>query len=476
MRGLKRFRLPTPSLSANLVVLMRMCTRSLQVLALTLALLRCGTILAQMPPTKVVVAEAQTLDAPATITLVGTVDAVRRSRLGSEIAGIVAEMSVRQGDFVQAGEVLCRLRDDVLSLQLAEAKANANALKARHEELVAGTRKEELIRLKAVLDETIADYDRWKFEIDRIERLYKDSDANTKEYHDTRAGFLGAERRKIAAQASYDLGVQGPRKEVLQRAEYEVAEQQAVVDRIASDLSKTAIRASYTGYVAERVAEVGEWIPAGGEVVELIDLSSVLVRIAVPEAALPYLTEGDAARVAVDALKKSFDGRVRHIIRQADERARTFPVEIEIDNSAGLLASGMFARATVPAGPKGRVPAVPKDAIVERDGIPSIAVVTPAEHGGMVGILIAVTTGADVGDWIAVTSGNVPPGTKVITHGNENILPFPTPVVIVDPSGTPVGLPGPESKMPHGETAAHSGDATADRKDSGPPSHRRSDE
>lgn len=476
MRGLKRFRLPTPSLSANLVVLMRMCTRSLQVVTLTLALLRCGPILAQMPPTKVVVAEAQMLDAPATITLVGTVDAVRRSRLGSEIAGIVAEMSVRQGDFVKAGEVLCRLRDDVLSLKLAEAQANANALKARHEELAAGTRKEELTRLKAVLDETIADYDRWTFEIERIERLYKDSDANTKEYHDTRAGFLAAERRKIAAQASYDLGIQGPRKEVLKRAEYEVAEQQAVVDRIASDLSKTAIRASYAGYVAERVAEVGEWIPAGGAVVELIDLSSVLVRIAVPEAALPYLTEGDAARVAVDALKKSFDGRVKHIIRQADERARTFPVEIEIDNSAGLLASGMFARATVPAGLRERVPAVPKDAIVERDGIPSVAVVMPSERGGMVGILIAVTTGADVGDWITVTSGNVSPGTKVITHGNEHILPFPTPVVIVDRNGTPVGSPGPGSTVGHGETAAHSGHATEDRTDGGPPSHGRSGE
>ena len=202
---------------------------------------------------------------------------------------------------------------------------------------------------------------------------------------------------------------------------------------------------------------------------ELIDLSSVLVRIDVPESVLPYLSQGDAARVKIDALKRSFVGSVKHIIRQADERARTFPVEIEIDNSERLLASGMFARATVPAGPASRIPAVPKDAIVERDGIPGVAMVMPAEHGGMVGMLISVSVGADVGDWVAVTSGNVPPGTKVITRGNENIFPFPTPVVIVDEKGTPVA---PRGLKP----AAHSGDATADRMKAGPTTDRRSDQ
>jgi len=408
--------------------------------------------LAQMPPTKVVVAQAKMLDAPATITLVGTVDAIRRSKVGSEIAGIVAEMPARQGDYVERGKTLCKLRDDVLSLRLAEATANLNALKARHQELLAGTRKEELTRLEAVLDEATAEYDRWKFEMDRIEKLYEGSVSNAKEYADTRADFLSAERRKIATQASYDLGVSGPRIEVIAQAAYEVAEQQAVVDRIACDLSKTEIHAPFAGYVIERVAEVGEWIPAGGQVVELVDLSSVLVRVDAPESALPYLLVGESANVRIDALEASFPGRIKHTIRQADERARTFPVEIEVENREHLLASGMFARATVPAGPKSSVVAVPKDAIVERQGLPSVAVVVPGEHGGMVGILTPVSVGTDVGDWIAITSGNIDAGTDVITRGNENILPFPTPILVVDESGTP-------TTPPAGDVAtAHRGD------------------
>ena len=42
-----------------------------------------------------------------------------------------------------------------------------------------------------------------------------------------------------------------------------------------------------------------------------------------------------------------------------------------------------------------------------------------------------VTLGADAGNWIAVTSGNIPTGAQVATYGNEQLL-FPQPVMIVD--------------------------------------------
>jgi multidrug efflux pump subunit AcrA (membrane-fusion protein) len=101
----------------------------------------------------------------------------------------------------------------------------------------------------------------------------------------------------------------------------------------------------------------------------------------------------------------------------------------------------MFARATVPAGPDQQVVAVPDDAIVERDGITYIAVVMPGQRGGMMGMLMAVTVGSDVADWVAITSGNVQPGMPVITRGTERMLPFPSPVQIVDERGTPIANP-----------------------------------
>ena len=128
-------------------------------------------------------------------------------------------------------------------------------------------------------------------------------------------------------------------------------------------------------------------------------------------------------------------------MRQADRTARTFPVEVEVANPEGALAGGMFAKVTVPAGAPHRTVAVPKDAVVERDGISHVGVVVPGHQGGTAGVLVPVTVGMAVGHRIAITSGNIRPGTSVITRGTERILPFPAPIEIVDEMGTPVASP-----------------------------------
>lgn len=393
---------------------------------------------AQAPVLNVVTAVAETRDAPASITLVGTLMPARSSRIGAEVAGLVRDMPVRQGDRVAAGEVLCRLDADKLTHQLDEAKARLGALRSLHAELVAGTRSEDLARWKAVLDEAVAENERWKFEMNRIEGLYAGSVSNAKEFQDTRASFLMAERRRIAAQADYEKGVSGPRKEAIEHAAFEVAAQAAIVARLESELKKTIIPAPFTGAVTKRLVEVGEWVSEGGAIAEIAELATVLVHVDAPESAFPYLHIGDAARVHVDALQRSLDGRIRHVIPQADAKARTIPVEVELDNTDGLLAAGMFARATVPSGPKQQVITVPKDAVVERGGTPYVGVVMSDEKGGHSGMLMPVTLGSDVDRSVAITSGNLEVGAAVVIRGTERLMPFPTPVQLVDEMGRPI--------------------------------------
>ena len=396
---------------------------------------------AQMPIARVVVDEAKIIEAHQAITLVGTVEPVRRTRVSSKISGIVADMPVRQGDLIPSRAMICKLEDTTRKLALAAEQAKLASLSSAHDELVAGTRPEELRLLKARLDEAVAIHDRWKFAMGRIGKLFEGKDSNDKEFQDTRSELIAAERRRVAAEASYNLGLEGPRKEQIARAAHDVAEQQAIVDRLAHELDKTEIRSPFEGYVAERLTEVGQWIPEGGAVVEMLDLSRVLVRVNVPESALVFLRVGDTSRVMIDALGRSFEGTIKHVMRQAAKAARTFPVEIDIDNSEALLAGGMFARASVPSGPERKALAVPKDSLVERDGVTYLAIVVPGKESGPSGMLVPVTVGIDVADRITITSGNVEPGMQVITRGTERMLPFPSPIQIVDENGTPVAMP-----------------------------------
>ena len=159
------------------------------------------------------VAEAISRKMEATVTLVATVEPVRRSRVAAELPGLVLDMPGRQGDRIEAGGMICQLDDRTLRLRLAEEQAKLDSLEARHEELLAGTRKLEIDRWTAVFDEAVANFERWEFDLERVKKLYQGRDSNDKEYQDTLASFRAAERRKIAAKASLDLAVLGPRKE-----------------------------------------------------------------------------------------------------------------------------------------------------------------------------------------------------------------------------------------------------------------------
>ncbi|MCH7870390.1 MAG: hypothetical protein IID33_01690 [Planctomycetes bacterium] len=72
-----------------------------------------------------------------------------------------------------------------------------------------------------------------------------------------------------------------------------------------------------------------------------------------------------------------------------------------------------------------------------------------AQRGGSAAVLSPVSVGMDIDDWVTIVSGNLPPGTPVITRGTERILPFPTPIEIVDERGTPVAMPTRQHKAPH---------------------------
>jgi multidrug efflux pump subunit AcrA (membrane-fusion protein) len=401
------------------------------------------------PPLMVRVAVAEKRDVDQTMALVATVEPNRRAVLGAEVAGLVADMPVRQGDTVEEGQVVCRLRDVTLRFSLREQEARLERLRAELDELEAGTRQEDLDRLRAARDEAKALLQRWEFEKQRVDRLYEGTRASDKEYHDVYAEYNAARERLAQAEAAYSLAKAGPRQEVIAAAQHALSAQEAVVARVSDDLAKTEIKAPFKGSIAQRFAEVGEWVTLGGNVVELIELDPVLVRVDVPQTAIPYVLGGDEVRVHVDALRQTYRGTVKHVMAQADLSARTFPVEIELPNPEWRMRAGMSAHVIVPSGAREPSVVIPKDAVVERDGVNYAALVSPGPQG-LMGIPIPVTLGAEAGESVAVTSGNIPAGAQVVTRGNEQIL-FPRPVTVEGappPSATSEGSADQPSSPP----------------------------
>lgn len=353
--------------------------------------------LAQGGPTKVVVARAALVEVEPTMRLTGTILPRRRSIVASEVAGIVEELPVDRGDRVKQGDLLCKLRD------IIRVAAHQEAI-ARRDELADTFEERKALLAKA------------EFERRRITALFETDRSTEKEMIDARADYDATHRR-------------------MKQAEHAVTAQEAVVRVLEENLRRTEIRAPFDGHIVMRRTEVGAWVEQGGEVVDMVDLSVVRVRVNAPESIVVHCTIDDPALVTVSALGEDFPARITRVVPDADERARTFPVEIDIENEDGRLRAGMFVQAAVPSGKKEPRLIVPKDAVLVRGSMRSLFVIRDGEQGPMA-MPLPVEVFAEIEDKVAVDAPGLADGDRVVVRGNEYMF-APSPVLIMPEEPAP---------------------------------------
>ncbi|HKY33314.1 MAG TPA: efflux RND transporter periplasmic adaptor subunit [Candidatus Polarisedimenticolia bacterium] len=320
-----------------------------------------------MPPSPVRYTEAKEYPVRRTIQLPGSVESRTVSLVAGEVEGLVAKLEAREGDTVRKGQVLARLRTASLELALQAAAAQL---------------KEAESRLKL-------------------------AEINLARARDLAASQVVAQQE--LDNATYDLSAWQGRVETLQ----------AQIARIRLDLELSVIRAPFAGLVVSERTEVGQWLAEGGPVIELLALDDLEVRVEVPERFFTNLNPGAAAAVVFESLGGlSVAGRVSAVVPRADPEARTFPLKVTIPNREGRIGVGMLAHVTFPAGESYRATVVPKDAVVTQGR--ERFVYRIGDDG--TAQLVAVTPGQGVGDWVAV-EGELKPGEKVVTRGNERLRP-----------------------------------------------------
>ena len=299
------------------------------------------------------------------VTLVGTVEPRKRSLVASEIAGLVEEFPLNEGDAVEQDALLARLRTDTIEIRIKEALA-------RHREGVARYRKA-------------------KFQLDRTRALLRAGTASRQAFEDDEAEELAWRERLIQLES--------------QIREYQ------------DQLRMSKILAPFPGLIVKEHTEVGQWVEEGGPVVELVDLSHVQVEVPLPERYVTRVARGDAVTVRFDALPSvTFSGMIFSIVAQANPTTRTFPVKIDIPNQARQIKSGMFSRITLSLGQPYEAMLVPKDAVVLRGGEEFVVVVDDGTA-----TQVAVQSGQHIDHYIEVT-GDLKEGMDVVVLGNERLF------------------------------------------------------
>ena len=299
---------------------------------------------------------------------VGTVLPSRSAWIAAEISGAVERLEVRVGDRVKKGQALARLRSLPMKLRLAAA---------------GGELKEAEARLASV-----------QLRLERVKRL------------------AGSE--VVSSQTADDAAYE------VQSWEGRVARLKAEAERLQDDLDRTVLRAPFAGAVVAEKTQVGQWINIGDPVVELVALRGLEARLDIPEDRYRDVEPGHNVTITSDAFPdRHVTGKLRAIVPQAADRARTFPAYVTLPDDAGL-AVGILVRGECSLSSQTQAVLVPSDAVVRRESGHRVFVLDTTDGDSVRSI--EVRLGGRQGLWREVyPSGKLSNGDSVITQGNENL-------------------------------------------------------
>ncbi len=311
------------------------------------------------PAAKVTIVTAKLRRLAPMMTLPGTVVARNDSKLASEVEGRVAWVA-EVGTSVKQGDVIARLDNHVLAMQLASQKAN-------------------VARLKASMG-----YNR-----DQAGRMQKLFDANA----------ISKSQRDQAVSTS-----------TMSNAELSSA--QAQLNETQYQYEHSEIRAPFPGRVAARLINAGEYASPGKDIVRLVDIGSIEVKAQSPIDVAHFLHEG--GNVQIEVQNRRIPATVRAIVPVGDELSRTVEVRLAIAQDVALV--GDAAKVFVPSAEPRDVLAVPRDALLLREDSAYLFKVDKKNQAQRV----AVETGTEDGAMVEVR-GQIAVGDRIVIQGAEHL-------------------------------------------------------
>lgn len=227
--------------------------------------------------------------------------------ISSKLAGQLEEILVQEGDFVESGQVLARIKVSALEAQLREVQAQQRQAQdgiATAEAQVA-MRISEKAAAQAMVVQRETELIAAKNRLARTEILAKDGASSKQQLDDERADVKSVAAVLSAARAQVDSAqsaIVAARSQV-PSARSQVDAIKATVERINFDIEDAQLKAPLKARVQFLVAQPGEMIAAGGRVMNLIDLSDVYMTFFLPETVAGRIAIGTEVRIVLDAAK-----------------------------------------------------------------------------------------------------------------------------------------------------------------------------
>ncbi|MGM9571683.1 MAG: efflux RND transporter periplasmic adaptor subunit [bacterium] len=287
------------------------------------------------------------------LVLHGNVD-VREVSLAFRQSDRIVEILAEEGDRVRKGQVLARLDNEELKLQIRKLNAEIASQQSTVDKLHNGTRPEEIRQAeenarqaKAAAEHAAGVYQRKKDIFSSIAGISR------QELDDARHDFEAKSAALSEAEAALQEAKAGPRKEDIAGAEAGLQAMREEQLRYMYLLSQYELRAPEDGVIRSRLMEPGDMASPSKPVFKLSLLDKKWVRAYVPETELGRIYEGMEAQVFIDSLPdKGIAGQIGYISDTAEftpksvetEELRTslvYEVRVYVKDEDNVLRLGM---------------------------------------------------------------------------------------------------------------------------------------
>jgi RND family efflux transporter MFP subunit len=353
---------------------------------------------AEAPSAKVAVAAKG--DIAHTLSLAGQFQSYQVVDVHPKVTGFMVKINVDIGDKVRKGQTLAVLEVPELNAQL---KGTVFEVQRAKDDLLRA--QNEIRRDEAIHSALHADY----------ERLRETSKAQPgliaqQELDDAESKDLSSESQVDAAKAAAAAAEQHT----------EVAHTDN--DRVQALKNYTNVVAPLDGVIVWRYADTGALIQSGTNsneqdipIVRLSQSGLLRLRIPIPENDVQFVHIGDPMEVRVDAIGRSFTGKIVRFTRDVNFETRTMETEIDVENQDLSISPGMYANTQMQLARASNVITIPVEALVLKENREEVYSLDASNRVHIRNVEVGLR-----GSKLAEIKGGLQPGDRVILGGQEN--------------------------------------------------------
>ncbi len=298
----------------------------------------------------------------------GSLKAVNSAVVKARVAGELRGLTVREGDFVTAGQVIARIDASDLQSRVRQAREQAESAKAQ---------------------------------IEVVQRQYDNNKALVDQGFISKTALDASLANLNAAQATYKAAL-------------------AATDVATKSVDDTVLKAPISGQVSQRLAQPGERVGVDARIVEIVDLTRVELEATLSAADSSQIQVGQSAQLQIEGNPKTVVAKVVRINPSAQAGSRSVLAYLSLDNTkadAAPLRQGLFAQGTLGTA-RAALLAVPLDSVRTDRPAPYVQAI---ENGKVVYRMVELGTrgSTDSADVVAVKGLA---DSTVVILGNVGIL------------------------------------------------------